>query len=149
MNPYAPFPTLHPLVVHAPLVLLPLAALLLIVAWASRNRVLDGAATGLLAAGWVGALLASKVFHPHTGAMTLLAREALETHEFWADWTLVLSSGALLISFVYRFQGVQPLRRILKISALVLYLGAAAAVTLAGHYGALLTHVYKVKVEKE
>lgn len=149
LEAFQPFPTLHPLIVHAPIVLIPLTPLLLIVAWARRSRTLEWTSVVFLAAGAVGAILASRVFHPHTDAMTLLAQEALSLHEFWADWTQGLAITALLVLLAHNFSPIRRLRRILGIAALLLTLAAATTVTLAGHYGALLTHVHKVTVETD
>lgn len=145
----SPFPTLHPLIVHLPVVLLPLTPLLLLIAWVRPSKTLQWTATALLAAGWSGALLASRVFHPHTDAMTLVAQEALNLHEYWADWTQGLSTAALLVLLSQNVAPIRKMQRFLRIAALALSLAAATTVALAGHYGALLTHVYKVTVEKD
>lgn len=149
LEAFQPFPTLHPLIVHAPIVLIPLTPLLLIVAWARRSRTLEWTSVVFLVAGAVGAILASRVFHPHTDAMTLLAQETLSLHELWADWTQGLAAAGLAVLLSQNLFPGKKLRRVLRVAALALSLAAATTVTLAGHFGALLTHVHKVTVEKE
>jgi uncharacterized membrane protein len=149
LDTFLPFPTLHPLIVHLPIVLLPLTPLLLLIAWARRSITLEWISTALLAAGTAGAILASRFFHPHTDAMTLLAQEALSLHELWADWTQGLAAAALIVLLFQNITAFKKLRGFLKVAALALSLAAAATVILAGHYGALLTHVHKVTVEKD
>lgn len=143
-----PFPTLHPLVVHAPIVLLPLTPLLLIAAWAARSLALEWTALILLALGWMGTLLASRIFHPHTDVMTMLAQDTLRIHELWADWSQGLGAATLLFLVLCLVLRFSKIRVLIRGVALGLALATAVAVTLAGHYGALLTHVYGVKVEK-
>ncbi len=143
------FPTLHPLVVHAPVMLIPLAPLLFLIGWGTRSPALERTGMALLAAGFLGAVLASRVFHPHTGAMTLLAREALEHHEFWADWTQGLAGAALLPALSLSILRGHRFRGALKFLFAGLALAAAGAVTVAGHQGAALTHVHRVEIEPE
>jgi uncharacterized membrane protein len=147
LEAFRPFPTLHPLIVHLPLVLIPLTPALLLVAWARRSRTLEWTATVLLAMGGTGALLASKVLHPHTDAMTLLAQEALSLHELWADWTQGLAVSALIVVMASQAPAFKRVKSPLRGTAVALCLSAALAVLLAGHYGSLLTHVYKITVE--
>jgi uncharacterized membrane protein len=149
IDAFSPFPTLHPLIVHTPVVLLPLAPLILFAAWAYKSRVTEWVGTILLALGWGGALLASRVSHPHTDAMSLLAREALEIHEFWADWTQGLAAIALLALLIQHVRRLARFRQAIKMGGLLFCLAAAVSVTIAGHYGAMLTHVYKVEAEAE
>jgi uncharacterized membrane protein len=144
---FRPFPTLHPLIVHLPVVLIPLAPLLLLAAWGWRNKALEWITVALLALGWAGAVAASRLFHPHTDAMTLLAQDALRLHELWADWTQGLAGVGLVLLVLHNISTLPKTRAALKLLIMLLGLGAAAAVALAGHYGAMLTHVYKVTVE--
>lgn len=142
-----PFPTLHPLIVHLPIVLIPLTPLLLLVAWMRRSQTLQWTATTLLGIGWIASLLASQVFHPHTGNMPLMAQEALRLHELGANWTQGLAGAGLLVLLLHNIFIIPKERAFLKIFAILLSLLAAGAVSLTGHYGAVLTHVYKVTVE--
>jgi len=99
--------------------------------------------------GGAGAVLASRIFHPHTDTMTLLAQEALSLHEIWADWTQGLTVAALGILLIQHLPWLRKVRPILRALALAIGLAAATTVSMAGHYGALLTHVHKVTVEKD
>lgn len=146
MEAFGQFPTLHPLVVHVPVVLIPLAPLFFLAAWRGAGRALDWAGLALLAAGWAGAVLASNAFHPHVDAMPLLAQEVLESHELWADWTQGLAGAAVLAAAALCFLRPSRLRKGARIAVLILSLAAAACVAAAGHQGAVLTHVYRVEV---
>lgn len=140
--PWSEFPTLHPLVVHFPVVLLPLGTLLLVAGWAARARALEWTAAVVLAAAFVTGLLASRVFHPHP-EMTLLAMEVFEAHEFWADWTVGLSALATVFAFLLAW-GAPRFRISLAVLALLAAMAATLAVMATGHHGATLTHIHRV-----
>ncbi len=138
------FPTIHPLIVHFPVVLLPLGTLLLMLGWALRQKALEWTAAACMGTGWLAGALASWVFHPHPEAMTLLAQDVLHTHETWAWWVLGLSGPAALFSALQAWRGAVRFRMPLAVIAFVLALGAAFAVLAAGHEGATLTHIHRV-----
>lgn len=140
--PWSDFPTLHPLVVHFPIVLLPLGALLLVGGWVFRTRALEWAATAVLAVAFFTGLLASRVFHPHP-EMTLLAMEVFEAHEFWADWTVGFSALATVFSSL-RAWGKPKFRFAFAVLALLAATAATLAVMAAAHHGAALTHIHRV-----
>ncbi len=140
--PWSEFPTLHPLVVHFPVVLLPLGTLLLAAGWMLRSRALEWAAAVVLAVAFVTGLLASRVFHPHP-EMTLLAMEVFEAHESGADWTVGLSAFATLFAFL-RAWGKPKFRRTLVVLALLTATAATLAVMATAHHGAALTHIHRV-----
>ncbi len=131
-------PTWHPLVVHLPVMLIPLALGFGVIAL-FRKEMTWKVVTGLcLLGGVVGAALSSYTFHPHTASLPAEVAAILEEHESYADWTLWLGVAALLSSAVWYF--LPDWRRVAGIATLVLLLGATAAVTLAGHHGAMLTY---------
>ncbi len=141
------FPTFHPLIVHLPVVLIPLSPLLLTLGILLRNQSLTWVGIACLGLGWLGGLLSGEVFHPHVDAMTLLAQETLEAHEYWAKWTVGLSAAGALLGAFGALVSVQPWHRLLMGLALCFALGAALSVILAGHQGAVLTHVHKIEIE--
>jgi uncharacterized membrane protein len=141
------FPSLHPLIVHFPVVLIPLAVGLLAAAFLARSRALEWAAAFCMLAGWATSLTAGQVFHPHSEGMTLVAQGVLDVHETWAKWTVGFSApAALIIAWHSLVAGRRP-QMALGILALTLSLAAAGAVLMAGHQGATLTHIHHVGVE--
>lgn len=131
-------PTWHPLVVHLPVVLIPLALLFAGIGLVYRDRAWQ-LATLLCAAGAVaGAVAASYWLHPHTGELPAAIAETLAEHETYADWTLWLSVGALLSAAAGWWRPAYL--RVSSIATLVLLFGATVAVVLAGHHGSMLTY---------
>lgn len=131
-------PTWHPLIVHLPVMLLPLALLFGGIAF-FRKEITWKIVTGLcLLGGAVGALMSAYWLHPHTHNLPSEIMAVLEEHETYADWTVGLSWGAVVAGAAWYF--LPDYRRAAGIAMLVLLLGATAAVTLAGHHGAMLVY---------
>lgn len=134
----AEFPTLHPLVVHFPIVLIILAAIIQLASLFVFRRELSWLVVFLAAFGAVGAYLSSNVFHPHTTGLSENAQRLLTEHELYADWTFWLAVAGLFAKGISNFfldrkwwsEGVASVALIL----------AAIAVALAGHHGAELVH---------
>ena len=136
------FPSLHPLVVHFPIVFLLIAPFVWMAGlWRKQEPLLKlawvfgilGLATAYLAAEWI---------HPHTEGLSALADAALDRHDFWADMTLSMAfASSLLMSariWIKRYQKTAALL------ALAFALSAMFSVSRAGHFGAALTHVYGI-----
>lgn len=134
----AEFPTLHPLVVHFPIVLIILAGAIQLASLFVFRRELSWLVVFLAAFGAVGAYLSSNVFHPHTTGLSENAQRLLTEHELYADWTFWLAVAGLFAKGISNFfldrnwwsEGVASVALIL----------AAIAVALAGHHGAELVH---------
>lgn len=134
----AEFPTLHPLVVHFPIVLIILAAIIQLASLFVFRRELSWLVVFLAAFGAVGAYLSSNVFHPHTTGLSENAQRLLTEHELYADWTFWLAVAGLFAKGISNFfldrkwwsEGVASVALIL----------AATAVAVAGHHGAELVH---------
>lgn len=136
---FSDFPTLHPLVVHFPIVLLILAALSQLLGLFILRKPLSWVTLVLVALGFLGAWIASRFVHPHTEQLSEYAAWVLEQHEKFADLTLWGSLAAFVLKIVSHFF----LNRIIWIEVLiVLVLGISAyTVSSAGHFGAQLTHI--------
>lgn len=134
------FSTLHPLVVHFPIVLLIVAALLQIMGLFYSKANWDYITLVLLAGGVAGAYLSGSFFHPHTEGLSSHAAEVLERHELFASLTLYFSAAALLLKITGMFI-VRSRKRLIEIITAFILLFSAVSVSLAGHWGAYLTHV--------
>jgi uncharacterized membrane protein len=134
------FSTLHPLVVHFPIVLLIIAAFLQLIGLFYTKNNWDYITLFLLAGGALGAYLSGSYFHPHTEGLTHEAHEILERHELFASLTLISSIAALLLKVVAMFV-FKSRKRVFEIITALVLLFSAVSVSVAGHWGAYLTHV--------
>lgn len=134
------FPTLHPLVVHFPIVLLLTAALLYPGGLIFRSGHLKLTAALIGVAGLFGAILATYWLHPHTTGLTIAAQKSLEQHDRFAELTIYTTAAALLIQLT----GHYSRKRLIEIAGACAMLLAAIFVGVTGHYGAELTHVHGV-----
>ena len=133
------FPTLHPMVVHFPIVLLLLALLMQSFGLFLFKRELSWVVLVTIAAGLAGAYVAGSLVHPHAEGLTEQAAWVLQQHEKYADFTLWLSALALLGKLTSHF----PFRQKIWSEMIVALVLAAAAFTVstAGHLGAQLLHI--------
>ncbi|GIV33739.1 MAG: hypothetical protein KatS3mg031_1274 [Chitinophagales bacterium] len=136
---FSDFPTLHPLVVHFPIVLLLLAAITQLAGLFVFKKELSWVTMFLALIGCAGAYLAGSSFHPHTEGLTKKAEAVLEQHERFAEFTVWLSLAALILKAISHFF----LKRKWWGEVLVAFLliGSAYTVSTAGHFGAQLVHL--------
>ena len=134
----AEFPTLHPLVVHFPIMLILLAAIVQLVSLFIFRREISWAVIFLTVFGALGAYLSSGVFHPHTSGLSENAQRLLEEHELYADWTLWLAIAGVAAKVISNF--LLDRRWWSEAIVSVTLILAAVAVGLAGHHGAELVH---------
>lgn len=138
--PLDAYPTYHPMVVHVPIILLLLAALLQLVALLKPSGPLNWITLLVAAVGTVGAYVAGTYVHPHTDGLSDAAQVALETHETYADYTIWLGLVGTLLKGITL---LRPLKWLEGVAALAL-VGAGIAVGLAGHQGGALTYLYGI-----
>jgi uncharacterized membrane protein len=138
--PLADYPTFHPMVVHAPIVLLILAALLQIIALVKPAGTLNGLILVVGAVGAVGAYVAGTLVHPHTDGLSDSAQAALESHETYADYTLWLAIVGTLLKGITLWRSWRWLEGLTAVALL----GAGMAVGLAAHQGGALTFLYGI-----
>ncbi|GAA4465093.1 hypothetical protein GCM10023189_45250 [Nibrella saemangeumensis] len=138
--PLADYPTYHPLVVHAPIALLILTALLQVVVLIKPSDPLNWLTVVLAAGGTVGAYVASTLVHPHTDGLSDAAQLALESHEAYAFYTQWLGLAGTLLKAGTLWRPVKWLEGL----AAVALVGAGITVALAGHQGAALTYQFGI-----
>ena len=138
----ASFPTLHPLVVHVPIMMLIIAALVQLFSLFVFKRELTWTAWIMLIVGFIGSYASSTWFHAHAGALPPDTQHLLEEHERYADFTIWLSGAAL----VFQSFNLFFLKRKLWANLLtaLLIVASAVFVALAGHHGAELVHKHGV-----
>ena len=142
------FPTLHPMVVHLPVVLLPFAFLLLVIEIFSRSKSSQLPSMIATFGGTAGALMASYWLHPHVESISRDALEVLEAHDLFAYITTGLASGASMCLLLRYFRWKSPDRRWWTGSALILLFFSSLSVAATGHLGATLSHVHQVEISK-
>ena len=142
------FPTLHPMVVHLPVVLLPFAFLLLLIEFFSRSKSPQLPSIIATFGGTAGALMASYWLHPHVESISRDALEVLEAHDLFAYITTGLASGASMCLLLRYFRWNSPDRRWWTGSALILLFFSSLSVAATGHLGATLSHVNQVEISK-
>ncbi len=138
------FSNLHPLVVHIPIVLLLVAVCTQVASFFVWKKQLDWISFLVLAGATIGAFLAGEVFHPDPINLTSAARQVMDTHDSWADYTIWSSVLATLLKGLDLFW----LRaKWLTIVTTVVLVFSAVAVSVASHYGATLVYIHGVGVQ--
>ncbi len=137
--PFKKFPNLHALVVHFPVVLIPMALLFQIISFFWYRKEMSISTLILLTIGIAGGLVAAFWLHPHIGDLSPKAYEVFKAHEEYAYWTLSIGGAALLLKLI-SFYFLNN-NKIAEISALVLILGATYTISMAGHLGSQMVYI--------
>lgn len=140
MNLLQDFPSLHPLIIHFPIVLIliavPFQAFLV---WKNYIQI-RWATVCIMSAAFLSALLASTVFHAEPSDDA--PKEALmmfAQHEKFAFYTLWMSGITLVLKLIGDLYKI--FRRSYDILVLATAIISATFLSIAGHHGAKLTHV--------
>jgi uncharacterized membrane protein len=143
---------LHPAVVHFPIVLILLGAVVAVVAVFLRRWhlpmlaaiVLVGGAGGALVATWTGeeeAEMAGEISEP--------ADALLEEHEEWGEWTRNVAIVAALLAVGAAGVGLTRHLRVARgigVATALVAVVAAYSVGMTGHYGGLLVYKHGVGI---
>lgn len=134
------FPSLHPLAVHFPIVLILLAAALqAVLVWKDLKQI-KWVTLAIMAGGFFSSLAASTIFHAEPSAdAPRAALEIFEQHEKYAQLTLWMSGITFLLKGIGVFFRIN--RRSFEIIVLIAAIIAAVFLSIAGHHGARLTHI--------
>ena len=139
------FTTLHPLIVHIPVTLIPFSLFLFIFSIILKKYDFKIVTNITLLLGLFGAILSIFLIHPHDLVLSDKTEEILNMHDYFAYLTLIftiLSSISLIIHF--KFIRI----RVKFYIPLILITLSTLSVGITGHYGASLSHVYDIKYEK-
>ena len=133
MADFEDFPNLHPLVVHVPIMMLPLAALLQLIGFFVFKREISWIVLGIVVFGFIGAYAASNWTHPHVAELPSDIQKVYDAHDTYASWTLWLSGIAVLLKVGSHFF----LNRAVWAEGVVVLvlLASTYTVSIAGHYG--------------
>lgn len=137
---WSEFPTLHPMIVHVPVTLIPLAFVLALIGLFVAQRTFLWLALAFAVIGLAGGVIAAFPTHPHTHGLSQAAESTLTKHDFFAYTTLWLTSLAVLAAAICVWNPARWSRIGL---ALVLLL-ASLSVALTGHYGGTLAYVHGI-----
>ena len=139
MADFEDFPNLHPLVVHVPIMMLPLAALLQLIGFFVFKREISWIVLGIVVFGFIGAYAASNWTHPHVTGLPSDIQKVYDAHDTYASWTLWLSGIAVLLKVGSHFF----LDRAVWAEGVVVLvlLASTYTVSIAGHYGSQLVYV--------
>lgn len=134
------FPSLHPLAVHFPIVLILLAAALqAVLVWKDLKQI-KWVTLIIMGGAFLSSLAASTIFHAEPSAdAPKAALEIFEQHEKYAQLTLWMSGITFLLKSIGVFFKIN--RRSFEIIVLIAAIIAAVFLSIAAHHGARLTHV--------
>lgn len=137
------FPTLHPIAVHIPVTLIPIAFFFSLLSLVSIQRMFTWLTLGFVAAGLLGGLVAAFPLHPHTSGLSEAAKVTLQKHDFFAYGTLWLAFAATLLALFCVWKPA----RIAKAGMCTVLLFASLSVAVTGHYGGTLAYVHGIGVQ--
>ena len=138
------FPSLHPLVIHFPVVLILISVAFQAVAtWKPDWTQIRWATLLIMTGGFLSSLLTSTLFHAMiTPNAPKLALETFANHEEYAQYTLWTSGIVLLLKVIGIFYVTN--RRSFEVLIFAGAIISAIFLSITGHHGAKLTHIYGV-----
>jgi uncharacterized membrane protein len=141
---------LHPALVHFPIVLILVGAVLAVTAAFTRRWHLPWLAAGLLLGGALGAFAAARTGHQDgeiVGEISASAEQLLDEHQEWGERTRNLAVVAALFAIVSAAIVRNPrAARGIGIAAALVAAAAAYAVSTTGHYGGKMVYKHGVGI---
>ena len=144
----ADFPKIHPLVVHVPIMCLILAFIGQIISLIVFKRELSWVVLTLAIIAFVGAYLASGIFHggdPNLSMLDPVTRATFQKHDQYAGYTVWLSGIAALAKIISHF--FLKRRTGYEIIELLLLAAGSYTVIITGEMGARLVHIDGIGVQ--
>ena len=142
------FTTLHPLIVHLPVTLIPFSLFLFIFSVILKKHDFKIVTNITLVLGLFGAILATFLVHPHDLVLSDKTEEILNMHDYFAYLTLIFTILGC-ISLIIHFKFIKFIKiRVKFYVPLILITLSTLSVFITGHYGASLSHIYDIKYEK-
>ena len=142
------FTTLHPLIVHLPVTLIPFSLFLFIFSVILKKHDFKIVTNITLVLGLFGAILATFLVHPHDLVLSDKTEEILNMHDYFAYLTLIFTILSC-ISLIIHFKFIKFLKIRMKFYIpLILITLSTLSVGITSHYGASLSHIYDIKYEK-
>jgi len=142
------FTTLHPLIVHLPVTLIPFSLFLFIFSVILEKYDFKIVTNITLVLGLFGAILATFLVHPHDLVLSDKTEEILNMHDYFAYLTLIFAILSC-ISLIIHFKFIKFLKIRMKFYIpLILITLSTLSVGITSHYGASLSHIYDIKYEK-
>jgi len=139
---FSEFPTLHPMIVHVPVILIPLAFVLFLVGFLRKNKDFKMIGLSLVVLGFIGGIVAAFPMHPHTKDLPASIFFTLKKHDLFAYSTLILTGVASLVSVYIVIKKNVP--QLIEIIYIILLFSASITVAITGHYGGSLAYVHGV-----
>ena len=137
------FPTLHPMVVHVPVVMIPLAFLFGLISIFVANRYVVALALLFAVAGLLGGYVAAFPMHPHTRGLSEAAIRTLQQHDFFAYSTLGITASSVVVGVIAMLKPTKLTKGLLAVVLLI----ASLCVSITAHYGGTLTYIHGVGVK--
>ncbi|TAN18727.1 MAG: hypothetical protein EPN37_04700 [Chitinophagaceae bacterium] len=142
------FPRMHPLVVHFPIVFIILAFIVQIISFFVFKYELSWVSLFLIVLGFIGAFIATNIFHggdPDLPTLSEIARRTFEKHEQFAHYTEWISGMAAVAKIISHF--VFKMKLWTGIIVAILMAGAVYAIHTTGDMGARLVHIDAIGVQ--
>lgn len=142
---WSDFSSLHPMIVHFPIVLLLLATLSQIASFFVFKYQLNWVTLLLLLGGFLGAYIAKYFLHPHTYGLSNSVYRVLVEHEKYANYTTWLAVIGLMLKVINLF--ILKDKKWIELVITTVLFASAYTVSETGHYGAQLIHIEGVGVK--